>query len=64
MESNSGRAAYMRQFRKDNPDYVARQKKQQKARERALMDVANLHPTQYAMFLSIRRKELGLPSQT
>jgi hypothetical protein len=37
-------AAYMRQYRRDNPDYVAEQRRRSSAREKALRELGKRYP--------------------
>lgn len=50
--SASDQAAYLAEYRKNNPQYVAEQKMRQRARGRALVQLAALHPAEYNRLLA------------
>lgn len=58
----SDKAEYMRQWRKGNTTARSRQTRAARARDRALRDLADKHPEEFARLLNIRRREEELPS--
>jgi hypothetical protein len=53
-------AAYMADYRARNRDYVIRQRKLTKARQRAMEAVAKIHRTEFAKLYEQYRKEEGV----
>lgn len=56
--ADEGKAEYMRDYRANNPDYVARLKKLRKARSEAAAELVKRHKGEYnKILLEIKAKE-------
>ena len=56
-------AAYMRQFRADHPDYVARNKERAAARNRTLEKLARQYPDEFRRLYQAELAELAAAEQ-
>lgn len=54
-------AAYQRQYRANNPDKVEDAKAATRARDRALRQLATIHPAQFRALYNVERAKEGLP---
>jgi hypothetical protein len=53
-------AEWARDYRKNNPDYVKRQKSLEKARRTALLRLKHRHKGDYERILSVVKREMGI----
>jgi hypothetical protein len=63
MTAPSDKAEYMREYRQRNPDYAERQRRDGRARQRALLNLAYKYQAEYRrLYQEERRKEWGKTS--
>jgi hypothetical protein len=53
-------AEYARDYRRNNPDYVKRQRNLERARRTALLQLKNRYPTEYEKILALVKREMGI----